>query len=286
MPVSPPASVPPPSTDAGLFGPDSITWRVHGDPVLAVGGLRALLLQSLHPRAMAGVAQHSGFRTDPWGRLQRTAEYIGHLSFGTTPEAQRAAARVRGIHRRLTGTDPDSGASFRLDDPDLLLWVHCCEVDSFLSTVRRGGLALTDGDADRYLSEQVLAATLVGIPAGAVPASTAELADYFTDVRRDLRLSADAREAARFLLLPPMAPWVRWLTPARPAWGGLAALGFALLPRWARRIYRLPGLPTTDAGASASVRALRRSLLAVPASVREGPHQKAAYERLAHPASA
>ncbi|MBA2390063.1 MAG: DUF2236 domain-containing protein [Geodermatophilaceae bacterium] len=272
--------------DPGLFGPDSITWRVHGDPVLAVGGLRALVLQSLHPLAMAGVAQHSGFRSDPWGRLQRTAEYIGQISFGTTVEAERAAARVRGIHRKLAGTDPDTGASFRIDDPELLLWVHCCEVDSFLSTVRRAGLPLTDDDAERYLREQVLAATLVGLRADAVPASAGDLADYFTEVRPRLRLSPQAREAARFLLLPPMPTWVQWLTPARPAWGGLAGLGFALLPRWARRVYKLPGLPTTDAGASAAVRGLRRSLLALPTSIREGPHQTAARDRLAEPATA
>ncbi len=272
--------------DSGLFGPDSVTWRVHGDPVLAVGGLRALVLQSLHPLAMAGVAQHSGFRSDPWGRLQRTAEYIGQISFDTTAEAERAAARVRGIHRKLTGTDPATGAPFRIDDPDLLLWVHCCEVDSFLSTVRRAGLPMTDADAERYLEEQVLAATLVGLNAAAVPASSADLADYFSSMRHQLRLTAQARAAARFLLLPPMPTWVQWLTPARPAWGGLAGLGFALLPRWARRFYKLPGLPTTDAGATAAVRALRRSLLALPASVREGPHQKAARDRLIEPASA
>ncbi|MGI8694761.1 MAG: oxygenase MpaB family protein [Geodermatophilaceae bacterium] len=272
--------------DPGLFGPDSITWRVHGDPVLAVGGLRALVLQALHPRAMAGVASHSGFRSDPWGRLQRTAEYVGRVSFGTTEEAHRAAARVRGVHRKLTATDPEAGVSFRIDEPELLLWVHCCEVDSFLTTVRRAGLPLTDDDAERYLAEQVLAATLVGLPAGAVPASSADLSDYFSDVRPQLRLTAQARDAARFVLLPPMPAWVRWLTPARPAWGGLAGLGFALLPRWARRLYKLPGLPTTDAGASAAVRTLRRSLLAVPASVRQGPHQKAARERLAESASA
>lgn len=270
--------------DAGLFGPDSVTWRVHGDPMLAVGGLRALLLQALHPRAMAAVAQNSGFRGDPWGRLQRTAEYIGQVSFGDTAQAQRAAARVRGVHRRLLAEDPETGESFHIDDPDLLRWVHCCEVDSFLSTVRRGGLRLDDADADRYLFEQRQAATMVGLTAEEVPGDQVSLAAYFQRMRPELRLTPDAREAARFLLLPPMPTWVRWLTPARPAWGGLAGLGFALLPRWARRMFRLPGLPTTDAGASAALRALRTPLLALPASVREGPHQKAARVRLAQPA--
>lgn len=270
----------------GLFGPDSLTWRVHGDPVLAVGGIRALLLQALHPRAMAGVAEHSGFRGDPWGRLQRTAEYIGQISYAATVDAERAAARVRGIHRKLIASDPGTGDTFRIDDPELLLWVHCCEVDSFLSTTRRAGMPMTDGEADRYLTEQVTAAGLVGLPGDVVPASSVELAAYFDRVRVDLRLTAQARDAARFLFLPPMPTWVQWLTPARPAWGGLAGLGAALLPRWARRLYRLPGLPTTDVGASAAVRALRRSLLALPASVREGPHQKEARERLGEAAIA
>lgn len=274
------------TADVGLFGPDSLTWRVHGDPVLAIGGIRALLLQALHPRAMAGVAEHSGFRSDPWGRLQRTAEYVGRISYGGVEEAERAGARVRGIHRKLVATDPVSGARFRLDDPELLLWVHCCEVDSFLSTTRRAGMPMTDAEADRYLTEQVIAARMVGLPGDVVPTSSAELAGYFDRVRVDLKLTAQARDAARFLFLPPMPSWVQWLTPARPAWGGLAGLGAALLPRWARRLYRLPGLPTTDVGATAAVRALRRPLLALPASVREGPHQKEARQRLEAAATA
>ena len=258
-----------------------MTWRVHGDPILPVGGLRALLLQSLNPRAMAAVAQNSGFRTDPWGRLQRTAEYVGQLSFGTAEEATRAAARVRGVHRRVRAVDPVTGTDFRVDAPELLLWVHCCEVDSFLSTTRRAGLALSDGDAERYLREQVEAAALVGVDPAVVPATLEQMEDYFAAVRGKLRLTPEAQQAARFVLVPPMPSWVQWLTPARPAWGGLAALGVALLPRWARRMFRLPGLPTTDPGATAAVRVLRRSLLALPVSVREGPHQKDARERLA-----
>ena len=95
-----PVSVPAGHDDsAGLFGPDSITWRLHSDPILLVGGIRALLLQALHPLALAGVAQHSGFKEDPWGRLGRTAEFVGTLTYGTRSEAVKAAARVRGAHR-------------------------------------------------------------------------------------------------------------------------------------------------------------------------------------------
>ena len=131
-----PALVP----DPGLYGPDSVTWRVHADPMMLVAGLRALLLQAVHPLAMAGVAQHSDFRGDPWGRLFRTAEYVGVTTYAPTSVATRAAARVRGIHRQLAGVEPESGQAYRVDDPHLLLWVHCCEAESFLSTAVRSGL--------------------------------------------------------------------------------------------------------------------------------------------------
>ena len=169
--------------DESLFGPGSVTWRVHADRVFAIGGVRALILQALHPLTMAAVAQQRGFEEDFWGRLDRTGSYVSTLTYAPAAEARRTAATVRGIHRKLHGTDPDTGETFRLDRPDLLLWVHCCEVDSFLSTARRAGAPITPDDADAYLREQVLAAELVGIPAGLVPSSVAEMAQYFREVR-------------------------------------------------------------------------------------------------------
>jgi uncharacterized protein (DUF2236 family) len=265
--------------DSGLFGADSITWRIHADPVLGVGGLRALHLQALHPLAMAGVAQHSSFRADPWGRLMRTVGYVTTVSFGTTAQAERAAARVRGIHRPLHGVEPESGTAYRVDDPELLRWVHCCLVDSFLSTYRRAGGPLTDAEADAYVAEQTRAAALVGLDRDCVPASTAELAAYFAAMRPLLRATKEARRAAAFVLVPPMPN--RWLEPARPAWAAVAGTAFALLPRWARRLYGLPGVATTDLTATARVRALRRSLLLVPAHVREAPQVRDARARAA-----
>jgi uncharacterized protein (DUF2236 family) len=202
--------------DAGLFGPASITWRIHADPVMGLGGLRALHLQALHPLAMAGVAQHSDFRADPWGRLLRTVNYVTTVSFGTTAQVDRAAARVRGIHRPLHGVEPESGAAYRVDDPELLRWVHCCLADSFLTTFRRAGGALTAAEADRYVAEQVRAAALVGLDPDCVPANVADLAAYFTAMRPALRATREARRAATFVLLPPMPN--RWLGPARPLW--------------------------------------------------------------------
>ncbi len=252
------------NADSGLFGPTSVTWRVHADPVFPVAGVRALLLQALHPLTMAAVAQHGGFDDDFWGRLDRTGQYVTTLTFAGADEATRTAARVRGIHRRLRGTDPDTGAAFRLDRPDLLLWVHCCEIESFLSVARRAGAPIGPADADRYVAEQVLSATLVGIPEAMVPATAAQVAGYFDAVRPDLRLTDAARRGVRRLAVPPLTSWVRLLTPARPAWLTLAGVAVTLLPRWARRMYRLPGLPTTDLAATGAIKALRSALLALP----------------------
>lgn len=266
--------------DPGLFGPSSVTWRVHADPMLGIAGLRALYFQALHPVAMRGVADHSEFRNDPWGRLSRTADYIGATTYGTCAQAEEAAARLRAVHASLGGIDPHTGRAYRVDEPDLLRWVHCCEVDSFLTTTRRAGLALSDADAEAYVREQRTAARLVGLDPASVPASLGELDAYFAAMRPQLCAGERTREAARFVLLPPMPTWVQLVTPARVAWTGISGLAFALLPRWARRLYGMPGLPITGPAATASATALRRALLALPASAREGPHLTEARERL------
>jgi uncharacterized protein (DUF2236 family) len=271
---------PAPVADPGLYGPDSVSWRVNGDPSMALAGLRALLLQALHPLAMAGVAAHSDFREDPWGRLFRTADYVGVTTFGTTEQAERAGARVRGIHRRLRGVEPESGQEYRVDDPELLRWVHCVEVESFLTTAVRCGLPLSPAEQDRYYAEQTVSATLVGLDASYVPGSVREMAEYFRSIRPELRATRAAREAAAFVLWPPMPALVQLGTPARPAWVALTAAAGAMLPRWARRLYRLPGLPTTDLAATAAGLAFRSGLLVVPEALRDGPHLKAARSRL------
>jgi uncharacterized protein (DUF2236 family) len=271
-------------SEVGLFGPESVTWRVHAEPIMVIGGLRAIFLQALHPVAMAGVASTSQYRDDPWGRLFRTAEYIGVTTYGTTENARRAAARVRGIHRRLVAVDPDTGEEHRVDDPELLAWVHACEVDSFLTTIRRGGLRISRADADRYVAEQVSSARLVGIDPGQqqVPRSVRELAAYFDRMRPRLRATRPAYEAMRLIATPPMRRWVRYATPAMPSWAAVISLAFSLLPRWARGMYsRLPSTPTTDLGATISLRALRTALMALPPHVRQGPHYRAAVERVA-----
>jgi uncharacterized protein (DUF2236 family) len=275
------ASVQEMAYDLGYFGPDSVTWRVHADPVGWVAGVRALFLLALHPLAMAGVDQHSSFRQDPFGRLQRTGDYLGTVTFGTRAEADRAAARVRGVHRRVRGVEPEAGQPYVGSDPELLLWVHCGEIDSFLAVARRAGVSLPAADADRYVAEQVRAASLVGIPPALVPSSTAELEDYFQRLRPTLRVTAAARSTARFLFLPPMPVLVQLATPARAGWLTAASLSFATLPRWARRLYGSPGLPTTDLGASLTLRGLRAVSHLLPGNMRETPHYRRAKERAA-----
>lgn len=272
------------STDVGLFGPGSMSWRVHADPAALVAGVRALLLQALHPEAMAGVARYSDYREDPWGRLLRTAEYIAVTTFGTTQEAEHAAAVVRRVHARLG-----------LDHPELLLWVHAGFVDSLLSSYQRSvGDRLSGADADRYVEEQRVAARLIGLAPGDVFSTVRDLRDYMTHMRPTLRITAEAREAARFVVVPPMAATVRWLTPAQGLWAALAATAFASLPAWARAEYgrdlgvvtpvisrALHGVPVlADLQADLAVRGWRRALLALPLSVRTGPHLQAAATRL------
>jgi uncharacterized protein (DUF2236 family) len=156
-------------------------------------------------------------------------------------------------------------------------------VDSLLSAARRGGLPLTDEDADRYVAEQRTAAELIGVPPEDAPDSAAALTAYFDAVRPTLAVTAAARDAYRLIVLPPMPTWVRYLTPAQPAWGGLASLAVALLPPWARRMYKLPGLGLTDAAATGGLRAFRQAMLRLPQRVRRSPIVWAGWDRVAPP---
>ncbi|MFI5804713.1 oxygenase MpaB family protein [Streptomyces sp. NPDC051561] len=213
-----------PALDPGLFGPASVTWQVHGDPVMWIAGVRALYLQALHPRAVRGVMINSTFLDDAWGRLMRTADFVGTITYGTTEAAERAGARVRGIHRKLG-----------VDDPELLLWVHCAEIDSYLGIARRSGLRMSDAEADRYVAEHRESARLVGLDPAEVPTSTGELAAYFETMRPGLEAGEDARTVDAFLRRPPVPPA---LVPARGLlWRRVASLAYASLPPYAHALY-------------------------------------------------
>ena len=223
------------------FAEDRPIRRVHGDAAMFVGGLRALLLQSLHPLAMAGVAQHSDYRHDPWGRLQRTSYFLAVTTFGPAQEAERAVARVQGVHRRVRGTTAD-GLAYAAEDPHLLRWVHLAEVDSFLAAYQRYGVGarLDQDERDGYVTDTAFVATKLGVVDP--PRSEAELRQQLDGYRPELAGTAEAREAARFLLLPRPLPAV-----ARLPYTALAAAAVGLLPVWARWPLRLPYLPATEA---------------------------------------
>lgn len=250
---------------AGLFGPDSVTWRIMSEPVIWVAGLRSLYLQALHPRAMRATWQNTGFsdRGEAWGRFVRTAEFVRVRTYGSGAEAERAGRRVRKIHATLTGTDAD-GSTIRLDEPELLLWVHCAEVASYVEIVRRCGMRLTAAELDQFVDEQRRSAAMVGLDPAAVPASVAELDSYFLRTGPALHACDEAREALRVSFNPPVpAEYValRLLVPT------LGTLAFATLPRWARKMYGTPGSPLADAAATATLRALYQSTTHIPRRV-------------------
>ncbi len=222
--------------DLGLFGPASVAWRIHADPAALIGGMRALLIQALNPRAMAAMSQHSDYREDPWGRLRRTSAYLVDTIYGDRARAERAARRVRAVHTRVRGIDPVTGSAYRADDPDLLLWVHAVEVDSFLVAYRAYASPVSDEDADRYVEEMRSAAELVGLDRDDVPGDVASLRAYL-DSFAGLALTPAAREGMKVVLSPPLPAALRplWIIPATAA--------VAILPPPVRDLYGLPWPP-------------------------------------------
>src|SRR5690242_10442901 len=189
--------------------------RVHGDSSMFIGGITALLLQSLHPLAMAAVAGHSGYRGDPWGRLQRTSYFLAITTFGRASDAREAIARVRAIHQKITGTAPD-GRPYAASDPHLLTWVHIAEADSFLRAhTRFGAQPLDQAGRDGYVADMARIGAELGVPDP--PHTEDELADRIARYRTALVATAQAREGARVLLLNPPLPAV-----ARAPYGMLA----------------------------------------------------------------
>ncbi|MCD4536166.1 DUF2236 domain-containing protein [Nocardioides sp. cx-169] len=221
------------------FPPDSAIVRVHGDASMFVGGIRALLLQTLHPAAMRAVSEHSGFRGDMWGRLNRTSRFLAVTTFGTAEDAQQAVDVVRSIHERVVGTMPD-GTPYAASDPHLLRWVHVAEVDSFLRAHSvYGKEPLDQARRDEYVAQTAEVARRLGVVDP--PMTEAELAEALAAYGPELRGTPEAREAVRFLMLKPPLPLA-----ARAPYGVLVAAAVGLMPRWTRRPLRLPWLPVSE----------------------------------------
>ncbi|WNB87167.1 oxygenase MpaB family protein [Cellulomonas sp. ATA003] len=250
------------------FPEGSAIQRVHGDASMFIGGLRALLLQSLHPQAMAAVAAHSGYRGDPWGRLARTSTFLATTTFGTADDAAQAVAVVRAVHERISGVTSD-GLPYAASDPHLVRWVHVAEAHSFLAAHQRYGAEPLDAaGCDEYVAQ----VAVVGRALGAIdpPTTLAELVDQLRAYSPELRATTEAHQAARFLLVSPPLPWA-----ARPPYVALAAAAVAMMPRWTRRPLRLPYLPVAEdtvvrAAGHAITRTIRWALGAAERRVESG----------------
>lgn len=249
--------------EPGWFDDDAPIRRVHADASMFVGGLRALLFQSLHPRAMAGVAQHSDFRHDPWGRLQRTADFLAATTFGPASQAQRAVDIVHRVHERVVGTTRD-GEPYAANDPHLLRWVHVAELDSFLAAHDRfGEQPLVGVERDEYVANSAVVARALGVIEP--PTTERGLRRQLDEFRPELRGTREAREAARYLLLQPPLPMA-----GRAPYGLIAAASLSLMPVWTRWPLRLPWMPMSEATLGRAVgdavtKALRWAI--VPADV-------------------
>lgn len=234
------------------FTPADPIWRVHSDASMFVGGIRSLLLQSLHPLAMAGVDQHSAYQSDPWSRVQNTSGFIAMTTFGTIENAEKSIAAVRAIHDRVHGV-ADDGRPYDANDPHLLLWVHVAEIETFLTCYQAYGRApLSPADADTYVAQTAVVATKLGV--ADPPMSVAALHATIEGFRPELALTPGAAAACRFLRRETPLP----LT-AKPAYAALVAAAVATLPAWARELLQLPVHSRRD---EAAVRLIGRPAVA------------------------
>jgi uncharacterized protein (DUF2236 family) len=221
------------AADSGYFGPGSVSWRIFSHASYGIAGIAAVLMQALHPVAMAAVDAHSNFRTDAWRRAHLTADYVFTITFSSRPAADAAAARVRRIHEGISGTDPATGKVHRADEPALLLWVHAVHTDLALRGYERFVRRLSAADADRFVAEQVAAAELVGLDRAIVPASAAALRAWIAAVP-GLGVTEPAARFAAMMMSARMPPTMR------PFWALHVAGAAALLPGEVRRAYGLP----------------------------------------------
>ena len=221
------------------FAEDRPIRLVHGDASMFIGGLRALLLQSLHPLAMAGVANYSDYRQDPWGRLQRTADFLAATSFGPADEAQRIVNRVKAVHVKVNGVASD-GRNYSATDPHLLKWVHIAEIDSFLHTYQKFSKAPLDQTGrDGYVKDAAFVARAVGVIDP--PESEAQLREMINSYRPELKSTRESRDATKYLLFKPPLPGAAKI----PYWLLMVAT-VSTLPAWARIPLRVGYLPVIE----------------------------------------
>ena len=213
-------------SDLGYFGPKSVSWQVHREVTVLFGGARAVLMQAAHPLVIAGARETGFYERNPWKRLQRTLILTYTITFGTKAEAHAAADRINEVHARIKGVDDVTGKPYDALDPELLLWVHACLVDSALLFEELTVGKLNDAGRERFHQEQMLAAEMVKIPRETIPPTVPALRAYMNEViaRGDLLVTDSARKVADLFHDPPAdAEW-------RPILKGVSRLAFATLP--------------------------------------------------------
>jgi uncharacterized protein (DUF2236 family) len=257
----------------GLFGPDTVTWRVNREAVLLAGGGRALALQVSHPSVAAGVEQHSNYDTDPSGRLYRTLDLTTRITFGSAETSERAARRLQGVHARVHGTRPDGG-SYDARDPDLLLWVWATLVESSLLVYTRYVGPLKIADMRRYYEEQQRFAVACGVPEGHWPATYPEFMDYFHTTVDDVLHPTDDSRRIVDSVIHPQVP-----LPARPVFELLNLATVGLLPPVLRERLGLSWGPNRERLLAASQAVIRRTLPLLPSLLREFPPARSAARR-------
>jgi uncharacterized protein (DUF2236 family) len=255
-----------PAGDPGLYGPDSVIWRVHGDfSSMLCGGISALLMQMLHPLALAGVWDHSTFRSDMMGRLRRTSQFIAVTTFGNTVDAQTLIERVRRIHLQVTGVDAQ-GVEYAASDPRLLTWVHVAETSRFLAShVRYKNPQLSLAEQDRYYAEAAVVAEALG--AEQVPKSVDEVEAYLLAMQPQLRCDERTREVLSILMNAPAPSWQ-----ARPAMKAMLMAGIELLPEWAQQQFGFRFSPLRRRLIRLRINLLAKALRW---SIRRGAYQRA-----------
>jgi uncharacterized protein (DUF2236 family) len=259
---------------AGLFGPGSLAWRVDREVLVLAGGSCALLLQAAHPAVAAGVAEHSTYASDPYGRLLRTLSSSFDVVFGTRTRAERAIRRVNAIHARVAGVRPD-GAAYSATDPEALLWVHATLVDTALRVYDRFVEPLTVEDAQRYHAEAIDVALALGVPADIIPAEVSQLRAWMDGmiVSGRVRVTPQARAIARTILVPdPRIP--------RVVWDAAHLVSLATLREPIRRAYGIRWSPARDRGMDRLSAVVRRVLPLVPRPLRHVPHARRAERRV------
>jgi uncharacterized protein (DUF2236 family) len=258
-------SIPSPEADGGLFGPGSVSWMVNRETAVLFGGARALLMHAAHPLVLAGARQTGFYERNPWKRMERTLQLTYTMTFGTRREATAAADRINRVHRDIHGIDTVTGLPYDALDPDLLLWVHACLVDSQLLFEQLAVGRLDDDQRERFHQEQMVGAELLALDRSRIPPTVAGLREYIEAVVRSgtLRVTAETLKVADLIRRPPReVPW-------RPVLRQVAWWAFATLPEPLRSEYGVRWNPLKQIRLAGSLRTLRVIRPVLPAYFRE-----------------